>query len=67
VLSFRRPDQPWDDDVMTTFCHYVLHFTGRANVRQWTAGHPGKFMISLADAAGLARRHAARFFGIAAA
>jgi hypothetical protein len=26
-MSFLRPGQPWDDDVMTTFCHYVLHFT----------------------------------------
>ncbi len=65
VLSFLRPDQPWDDDVMTTFCHYVLHFTGPAAARRWTAGHPGTFVISLADAAELARRHAARIFGIA--
>jgi hypothetical protein len=21
VLSFLRPDQPWGDDVMTSFCH----------------------------------------------
>ncbi len=52
---------------MTTFCHYVLHFTGPAPAEAWTASHPGTFVISLADAAGLARRHAARFFGIAAA
>lgn len=64
VLSFLRPDTPWDDDVITTFCHYVLHFTGPATARQWTADHPGTFVISLGDAAELARRHAARFFGI---
>jgi hypothetical protein len=29
VLSFLRPDQPWDDNVMTTFCHYVLQFTAQ--------------------------------------
>jgi len=63
VLSFLRPDQPWDDDVITTFCHHVLHFTGPAAAEAWTAGHPGTFVLSLADAAGLARRHAARFLG----
>ena len=67
VLSFLRPDQPWDDNVMTTFCHYVLHFTSPATAQQWTAGHPGTFVISLDDAADLARRHVARFFGTAAA
>ena len=67
VLSFLRPDQPWDDNVITTFCHYVLHFTGPATAQQWTATHPGTFVLSLADAAELARRHAARTFGIPSA
>jgi hypothetical protein len=67
VLSFLRPDQPWDDTVMTSFCHYVRHFTGPATARHWTAEHPGTFVISLADAADLARRHTARFFGTAVA
>ena len=65
VLSFLRPDRPWSDDVITTFCHYVRQFTGPATAEAWTASQPGTFVISLADAAGLARRHAARFFGIA--
>ena len=65
VLSFLRPDQPWDDDVMTTFCHYVLHFTGPASAERWTAAHPGTFVISPGEAAELARRHAARAFGAA--
>jgi hypothetical protein len=43
----------------------VLHFTGPATARRWTAGHPGTFVISLDQAAELARRHAARSFGIA--
>jgi alkylmercury lyase len=67
VLSFLRPDQPWDDDVMTTFCHYVLHFTSPATAQRWTGAHPGTFVISLADAAELARRHVARFFAAALA
>src|SRR5258708_27380019 len=53
----------WDDDVMTTFCHYVLHFTSPATAERWTAAHPGTFVISLGDAAELASRHATRGFG----
>ncbi|HEX9540424.1 MAG TPA: organomercurial lyase, partial [Streptosporangiaceae bacterium] len=67
ALSFLRPDKPWGDDVQTTFCHYVLHFTSPATARQWTAEHPGTFAISLDDASELARRHTARTFGTAAA
>jgi hypothetical protein len=48
---------------MTTFCHYVLHFTGPATAQRWTAAHPGTFVMSLGDLAELARRHAARAFG----
>jgi hypothetical protein len=63
VLSFMRPNQPWNSDVITTFCHYVWHFSGPATAQQWTAAHPGTFPISLGDAAELARRHAGRAFG----
>jgi alkylmercury lyase len=67
ALSFLRPDQPWDDDVLTTFCHYVLHFASPATAQRWTAAHPGTFVISLGDAAELARRHVARIFAAALA
>ena len=67
MLSFLRPDQPWDNNVMTSFCHHVRHFTSPATGQRWTAGHPGTFVLSLDDAAELARRHTARFFGTAAA
>jgi len=67
VLSFLHPAQPWDDDVMTTFCHYVLHFTSPASAERWVAAHPGTFVISLGDAAELAARHSARAFGAGAA
>ena len=67
VLSFLRPDQPWDDNVMAAFCHYVLHFASPATAQRWTAGHLGTFVISLGDADELARRHTARFFGTAVA
>jgi len=64
VLSFLRPGQPWDDDVTTSFCHYVQHFTSPATAQQWTTAHPGTFVLSLNDATELARRHAARAFGV---
>jgi alkylmercury lyase len=64
VLSFLRPGEPWDDEVMTTFCHFVWHFTSPATAQRWTAAHPGTFVLSLADATELARRHAARAFGV---
>jgi Alkylmercury lyase len=67
VLSFLRPGQPRGGDVMTTFCPYVLHFTGPATAQRWTAAVPGTFMMSLGDAAELARRHAGRAFGAGSA
>jgi alkylmercury lyase len=63
VLSFLRPDRPWGNDVMTAFCHFVLQFASRATAERWTGDHPGTIVISLGDAAELARRHAARAFG----
>jgi alkylmercury lyase len=63
VLSFLRPDQPWADDVMATFCDFVLQFTGADSARQWISAHPGTFAVGLADAAELARRHAVHTFG----
>jgi hypothetical protein len=65
VLSFLRPDQPWDDNVMTTFCHFVNQFTGPEPAQRWVAGHPGTFIIGLDDAVELAGRHVGRFFGSA--
>ena len=65
ALSFLRPDKPWADDVQTTFCHYVHHFTSPSTAQRWTAAHPGTFVISLDDAAELARRFTARTFGTA--
>jgi len=67
VLSFLSPGRPWDDEVMTTFCHYVWHFTGPATAQRWIAAHPGTFVLSLDDATELARRHTARAFGVTSA
>jgi hypothetical protein len=63
ALSFLSPDQPWGADVMETFCHYVLHFEGAETASEWTAAHPGTFVISLQEGLELARRHTARLLG----
>jgi alkylmercury lyase len=67
VLSFLRPDQPWDDNVMATFCHYVLQFSGPRSAQRWISERPGTFTITVDEALELARRHTARTFGSAVA
>jgi alkylmercury lyase len=62
VLSFLRPDRPWSDDVVTTFCHYVRMFSDVDAAQRWTAVNAGTFVISLAEAVDLARRHVHRRF-----
>lgn len=63
VLSFLRPDQPWGQDVITTFCHYVLLFADADSATRWCADHPGTFVISLDDGIQLARRFVRRMTG----
>jgi hypothetical protein len=61
------PGQPWGDDVRTTFWHYVLHFTGPATTQRWTAAHRGAFVMSVGDAAELARHNTAQTFAAGSA
>ncbi len=60
VVSFLLPEDTWTEDVLGSFCHHVLHFADRRSGEQWVAEHPGTFLLPLADAAELGRRHAAR-------
>lgn len=60
VVSFLAPSTAWDDDVMTTFCHFVRHFASMTSGARWVAEHPGTFLLPLSDAVELARRHAER-------
>lgn len=62
VLSFLRPDEPWDDTVMSTFCHYVLHFETQASAEAWIGQHPGTFALALPDAVAVAHHHVQRTF-----
>lgn len=63
VLSFLQPDRGWDDHVMATFCHYVLHFSGPETARRWSDRHEGTFVLDLDTGLELARRHVERTFG----
>lgn len=63
VVSFLQPADTWDEDILGTFCHHVLHFESAATGERWVADHPGTFLLSLGDAVELGRRHAARLVG----
>lgn len=64
VVSFVAPDTPWESDVLTTFCHKVLFFTGQANADAWIAQHPDTlFSLDVDDAFDLGRRWLADRYG----
>jgi alkylmercury lyase len=51
VLSFLGREQPLDADTIKTFCHYVHFFASRQAAIQWTAEHPGTFVLSIDEGA----------------
>ena len=61
VVSFLQPDEPFDSDVITSFCHFVHFFTSPALGEQWVEEHPRTFLLSLPDAFELARLSNRRF------
>ena len=63
VVSFLERTARWNEDVLGSFCHYVLHFTSRETGERWVAQHPDTFLLSLPQAAELGRRHARRIAG----
>ena len=65
VMSFLRSDGAWGDDVITSFCHYVHHFTSVRTAQRWTDQHAGTVVIELPAAVELARRWVHRVFGVA--
>lgn len=68
-MSFLAPDssdfRESAGTVMTRFCHYVFLFGSHGSGERWTARHPGTFLLSLEQAAELARRFNARNFSAA--
>src|SRR5262249_29869838 len=54
VVSFLLLARPFDAGVIESFCHFVHFFASRQAGKQWAAGHPGTFLPTLGEAAGLA-------------
>jgi alkylmercury lyase len=50
VVSFLLPETEFDADVIQRFCHFVHFFASPAAGEQWTAEHPGTFLLSVEDA-----------------
>jgi alkylmercury lyase len=65
VLSFLAPERPFDADVVRSFCHFVHFFASEQAGAEWTARHPGTFMLSLEQAFRLGRRTNQATFGTA--
>ena len=55
VLSYLHKDEPLDQHVITTFCHYIHFFANPAAAAEWNAKHDGTFTISVDDGSELAR------------
>ena len=53
------------DHVIGSFCHFVFFFESRQSGERWVANHEGTFLVSLDEAADLARRLNARNWGTA--
>jgi len=56
ALSFLAPTAPFDDDVVTTFCHHIHFFASRAAAEAWVKERPGHIVLSLQEGLELARR-----------
>jgi alkylmercury lyase len=62
LVSFLMPDGPFGSGVIESFCHFVHFFASRRAGERWAAGHPGTFLLTLGEAAGLAARVNQRMF-----
>ena len=65
VVSFLKPDAPWDHSVVQSFCHHVLFFTSPETGEQWAAEREGALLLPVADAFEIGGRVNARQFGVA--
>ena len=48
---------------MSSFCHFVFFFEGRESGEAWVAEHEGTFLLTVDEAAELARRLNAHVWG----
>lgn len=50
VVSFLEPDEAFDANVITSFCHFVHFFATPEAGRKWISEHPGTFLVTLKEA-----------------
>jgi alkylmercury lyase len=55
VLSYLHKDEPLDQNVINSFCHYIHFFANPDAAADWTAQHEGTFTLSLAEGSEIAR------------
>ena len=55
IVSFLLPNRDFDADVIQSFCHFVHFFASAEAGQDWTAEHPGTFLLSLEEAFELGR------------
>jgi alkylmercury lyase len=55
VLSYLHKNEPLDQNVIKTFCHYIHFFANADAAAEWTAAHEDTFTISLAEGSEIAR------------
>lgn len=62
-VSFLLPDEKAvEEDVTTSFCHFVYFFQSRAAGETWIAKHPGTFLLSIDEAFKVGKKvNAARY------
>ena len=65
VLSFLRPDGPFDGDVIRSFCHFVHFFASHEVATQWVERHPDTFTLTLDEGVELARLRNRELLGAA--
>lgn len=56
VISFLRPDGPFGQDVILSFCHHVLFFSSQEAGEQWAAARETAFLLTLEQGFELGRR-----------
>jgi alkylmercury lyase len=55
VISYLHKDEPLDQNVINSFCHYIHFFANPDAAAKWTAQHEGTFTLSLAEGSEIAR------------
>jgi alkylmercury lyase len=55
ALSYLHKNEPIDQNVINSFCHFIHFFANPATAAGWTAEHHGTFTISLAEGSEIAR------------